>query len=200
MLPQVDLPRALLRGRYMRAVARMEHWGIPIDTEALSELRHYWPGIKNSLIDKVGRICPVFEGRTFKRALFERWLIQTGRSWPTLPSGNLALDDDTFRERSRNDPEIALLREVRAALSRMRLLDLSAGSDRRNRCLLSPFGSRTGRNQPSNTRFIFGPSVCLRYLIRPDEGQALAYLDFSQQEFGDTQRDGSYFPSATQLW
>ena len=184
MLPQIDLLRALLRGRYMKAVARMEQCGVPIDTEALSALRHYWPDIKNHLIDKVNCICPVFEGRTFRRALFKRWLIQTGRSWPTLPSGNLALDDDTFRERARSDPEIAVLREVRGALSRMRLLDLSVGSDRRNRCLLSPFRSRTGRNQPSNTRFIFGPSVWLRSLIRPDGGQALAYLDFSQQEFG----------------
>ncbi len=31
MLPEIDLPRALLRGRYMAAVARMEWDGIPID-------------------------------------------------------------------------------------------------------------------------------------------------------------------------
>jgi DNA polymerase I len=32
MLPKIDLPRALLRGRYMAAVARMEWNGVPIDT------------------------------------------------------------------------------------------------------------------------------------------------------------------------
>jgi DNA polymerase I-like protein with 3'-5' exonuclease and polymerase domains len=49
---------------------------------------------------------------------------------------------------------------------------------------LSPFRARTGRNQPSNSRFIFGPAVWLRGLIKPAEGRALAYVDWSQQEFG----------------
>src|SRR5262249_50317740 len=39
-------------------------------------------------------------------------------------------------------------------------------------------------NQPSNSKFIFGPSTWLRGLIRPREGQAVAYIDWSQQEFG----------------
>src|SRR5262249_22372357 len=43
---------------------------------------------------------------------------------------------------------------------------------------------RTGRNQPSNTKFIFGPSVWLRGLIKPPDGRAVAYVDWSQQEFG----------------
>src|SRR5262249_48747722 len=35
LLPQIDLPRALLRGRYMAAVARIEWTGIPCDLETL---------------------------------------------------------------------------------------------------------------------------------------------------------------------
>jgi DNA polymerase I-like protein with 3'-5' exonuclease and polymerase domains len=50
--------------------------------------------------------------------------------------------------------------------------------------LLSAFASRTGRNQPSNSRFIFGPSCWLRSLIRPSAGKAAAYLDWSGQEYG----------------
>jgi DNA polymerase I-like protein with 3'-5' exonuclease and polymerase domains len=50
--------------------------------------------------------------------------------------------------------------------------------------LLSAFGSRTGRNQPSNSRFIFGPAVWLRGLIQPGPGRAVAYVDWEQQEFG----------------
>jgi DNA polymerase I-like protein with 3'-5' exonuclease and polymerase domains len=50
--------------------------------------------------------------------------------------------------------------------------------------LLSPFGARTGRNTPSNTKFTFGPSVWVRGLIRPEPGRALAYLDWAQQEIG----------------
>lgn len=80
--------------------------------------------------------------------------------------------------------EIALLRELRVALSQMRLSELAVGSDGRNRCLLSAFRARTGRNQPSNSEFIFGPAVWLRGLIQPKSGHGIAYIDWSQQEFG----------------
>ncbi len=39
MQPKIDLPRALLRGRYMAAVARMERNGVPIDVSTLELLR-----------------------------------------------------------------------------------------------------------------------------------------------------------------
>ena len=42
MLPRIDLPRALLRGRYGWAVASMEHRGIPIDVPMFEHLRARW--------------------------------------------------------------------------------------------------------------------------------------------------------------
>src|SRR5262249_35724556 len=39
MLPRIDLPRALLRGRYMAAAARIERAGAPIDVPTLERLR-----------------------------------------------------------------------------------------------------------------------------------------------------------------
>ena len=39
MLPKIDLPRALLRGRYMAAAAAMEHAGTPIDVAMLELFR-----------------------------------------------------------------------------------------------------------------------------------------------------------------
>src|SRR5258708_37856500 len=68
-------------------------------------------------------------------------------------------------------------------MGEMSLNDLAVGADGCNRCLLSPFRSVTGRNQPSNAKFIFGPSTWMRGLIKPKEGEALAYIDFEQQEF-----------------
>jgi hypothetical protein len=184
MLPAIDLPRALLRGRYMAAVAYMEWTGVPIDTATLATLRDNWEGIKDGLIGRVDADYGVFEGRSFRADRFKTYLARTGIPWPTLPSGELALDDDTFREMSRAHPEISPLRELRHALSQLRLNDLAVGPDGRNRCLLSAFGSRTGRNQPRNSRFIFGPAVWLRGLIRPEPGRAVAYVDWEQQEFG----------------
>jgi DNA polymerase I-like protein with 3'-5' exonuclease and polymerase domains len=76
------------------------------------------------------------------------------------------------------------MRELRVTLSQMRLTDLAVGTDGRNRTLLSPFASKTSRNQPSTSKFIFGPSCWLRSLIRPGVEQSLAYIDWSGQEYG----------------
>ena len=184
MLPQIDLPRALLRGRYMAAVANMEHCGTPIDMETLGLLRNNWHAIKDRLIADVDRDYHVFDGRTFKQERFARWLDEHRMPWPRTLEGRLALDQDTFRQQARKYPLVSPLRELRHSLSGMKLEKLAVGSDARNRCLLSPFSSRTGRNQPSNNRFIFGPSVWLRGLIRPTEGRAVAYVDWCQQELG----------------
>jgi hypothetical protein len=82
-------------------------------------------------------------------------------------------------------PQVAPLRELRHTLGEMRLFrDLAVGADGRNRCLLSPFRARSGRNAPSNAKFIFGPSCWLRSLIQPAPSQSIAYVDWSQQEFG----------------
>ena len=62
------------------------------------------------------------------------------------------MTDDTFRQMARGFPEVAPLRELRYALSQMRLSELAVGQDGRNRCLISPFRARTGRNQPSNSK------------------------------------------------
>jgi hypothetical protein len=330
MLPEIDLPRALLRGRYMAAVARMERTGIPIDVPSLDRLRESWAPLKAKLVREVDRdfgvyvpagreLHPVivetatdegvdprylddavrfvhheerearsefveavkaarkstgltpnrisrwedrggdystwpgldtkardlageypalgigagfdmgtnydrndYAGRlwellrdadtrlpgrfddkvlaratylvagsepsdgpmSFSAAKFAEYLVTHDIPWPRLSSGALALDDDTFRQMVKAYPQLAPLRELRHALTELRLGSLAVGSDGRNRCLLSPFASRTGRNQPSNARYIFGPSVWLRGLIRPREGYALAYVDWSQQEFG----------------
>lgn len=101
-----------------------------------------------------------------------------------MPSGALDTKDDTFREMARIHPEVSPLRELRASLSQMQLTELAVGDDGRNRCLLSAFRARTGRNQPSNSRFIFGSSVWLRGLMKPADGFGIAYIDWSQQEFG----------------
>ncbi len=121
---------------------------------------------------------------TFSASRWAEWLDRNNIPWPRLPSGSLALDDDSFREMARRFPSVAPIQELRHTLGQLRLNDLAVGADGRNRCMLSPFRSRTGRNQPSNSRFIFGPSCWLRSLIRPAAGRAIAYVDWEQQEFG----------------
>jgi hypothetical protein len=184
MLPRIDMPRALLRGRYMCAAARMEHAGVPIDMDMLALLRAHWTDIQDELIHRIDADYRVFEDRTFKAAKFAEWLTRAGIPWPRLESGQLDLSDDAFGECARSHPKVAPLRELRGALSDLRLNDLAVGRDGRNRLVLSAFRARTGRNQPSNSKYIFGPSVWLRGLIKPPAGHGVAYCDWSQQEFG----------------
>jgi hypothetical protein len=184
MLPGIDLPRALLRGRYMAAAAAMEHAGVPIDVDMLQLFRQRWTDIQDQLIHEIDASYGVFDGRTFKADRFARWLTAQNIPWPMLESGHLDLADDTFRHQARAYPAVSPLRELRSSLSDLRLNDLAIGCDGRNRTLLSAFQSRTGRNQPSNSKYIFGPSVWLRGLIKPPAGHGIAYVDWSQQEFG----------------
>lgn len=180
----IDWPRAMLRGRYMLAAARIEHNGIPVDTDLLSRLRRHWEAIQSKLIAAVDSDYEVYQGGSFREVAFAHYLAARDIHWPQLASGRLDLTDETFKEMSQLHSELAPLRELRATLSQMRLSTLPVGQDGRNRTMLSAFRARTGRNQPSNSRFMFGPAKWLRSLIRPTEGYAIAYLDWSQQEFG----------------
>src|SRR6516225_3318642 len=184
MLPRIDLARAPLRGRFMVAAASIERNGVPIDIVTLNRLKMHWFDIQNELIAEIDANYGVFEGRTFKADRFAGWLVQHDIPWPLLESGHLDLADDTFRQQARAYPAVSPLRELRSSLSDLRLNDLAVGRDGRNRTIISAFRSCTGRNQPSNSKYIFGPSVWVRGLIKPPPGFGLAYVDWSQQEFG----------------
>jgi DNA polymerase-1 len=180
------LLQSLFRGRYMRAVTRMESTGVPIDLARFNPLRDRWPELRKQLIETLGKEYGVYdEDGSFSQKRFARYLNARGRPWPTLESGRLDLKDKTFKQMARLYPELEPLRQLKYCLEKLKLHDLAIGRDGFNRCWLNPFGSRTSRNQPSNSRFIFGPAVWLRdYLIQPKPGWGIAYLDWSGQEFG----------------
>ena len=86
MLPRIDLPRALLRGRYMAAAAA---WS----TMASRSISRRW-----RLCGSVGRasrttsspidVYGVYDGRTFKADRWEAWLGRNGIPWPRLETGS----------------------------------------------------------------------------------------------------------------
>jgi hypothetical protein len=198
---QIDWPRALWRGRYTCAVARMEHTGVPIDVHLHERLSASWAAIRHALVVDVNRTFPVFDADdTFKSSWFAELVARNKWPWPMLPSGALDLTLDTFNEMARFHPELRPLYEVRASLGETRLTGLGIGPDARNRCLLSMFQTVTGRNAPSASRFIFGPARWMRGLIKSST-HGLAYLDWQSQEFliagaSRTRRSGS----GAKLW
>jgi len=182
MLPTLDLPTALLRGRYTKAVARMERAGIPIDTRVHRALMTNWKTTRGELITYIDRDYGLYDGETFKRGRFAHWLQQRRIPWPMSETGALKLDDETFKEQALVWPILQPLRELRQTLGRMYLPDLQIGRDGRCRTLIGPFASKTGRNQPSTKRFPFALSRWQRCVIKPPEGWGLSYIDFSSQE------------------
>jgi hypothetical protein len=207
----IDWPRALFRGMYQESLSLVEHRGIPIDTETLGRLRQHWQGLKARLVKEIDAEYNVYDGLTFKTAEFERYLSQKDIPWPRTETGRISLSDEVFKDMSKTYPFLQGLKDLRHLLGAMKLSPqkhdarlprkkgLSVGSDGRNRTMLSPFRSKTGRNQPSSAEYIFGPAVWLRSLIKPEPGKALIYADYSQQEFaiagylsGDTTMQAAY--------
>lgn len=184
ILEETSLRHALLRGRYIHAVAHIEHFGSPIDVPLFEQLRKRWPDIQGELIEEIDKKYRVFEGRTFKVSLFEKYLLDRQYAWPRHDTGSLKLDEDTFKDMTKRYPELHELHQLKSSLGKLRKNSLAVGRDGRNRTLLSPFSSRTSRNQPGTSEFVFGLSSWMRGLLKPAPGNAIAYIDWSQQEFG----------------
>ena len=111
----------------MKAAASIEHVGVPIDTQILSELQKNWGAIQDHLISEIDVTYKVYEGRSFKVAKFAEYSRNREIPWPIFLSGRLDLKDDTFREMARPHPEIAPLRELRVSMSPMQRSKLAVG-------------------------------------------------------------------------
>lgn len=181
----IDWPRALIRGQYSgAAVASMEHAGVRIDIGLLRRIRRKWPRIRRELIAEVDSVYGVYDGDTFKRDRFSRWLYHKGIPWPRLESDWLDLSDDAFKIQEAAWPIIGPLRELRNTVRQADLDGLQVGYDGRARTSLRPFASVTGRNQPSTRTFPFATAKWMRGFIAPSQERDLAYIDFTAQEIG----------------
>jgi DNA polymerase-1 len=182
-----SLPHAMFRARFAWVSAQQERRGIPIDPD-LARLKERWSDIQCELVLELDQQYGCYEfGADGKPHWVERLFAEYVKrermtSWPTYPDGKLDERDKTFREMEGLYPQVKTLRELRYSLSALRLNSLSVGSDWRNRTPLWAYGSKTGRNQPSNAKYIFGPAKWIRFLIKPPPGCALIHRDYRQQE------------------
>ena len=65
MLPYIDLPRALFRGRYMGNLAVVESFGVPVDVPVLTCAEH-WTDIQDDLIAEIDADYGVFRRPHFQ--------------------------------------------------------------------------------------------------------------------------------------
>ena len=177
------LDHALIRGRYSAAVAVMEYVGVPIDRDMYQALTWNWPHIRAGLLTQFDQ-HHLWQDGSFKLARFEAFLIANDIWWPRTPAGRLSTKAETFEEMADDYPILKPIHDLHYTLEQFSLGALELGSDWRNRTALMPFRTKTGRNAPSTTKFVFGPARWIRGLVKPEPGMALAYCDFSQQELG----------------
>jgi DNA polymerase family A len=179
-----NIDQAIARGRYMKAVTMMQVIGTPIDVAKLQEFRGKWDAIKEALVSEIDQEFNVYVGTKFSHGRFENYIERRGLPWPKTKPGLLKTDKETFKSQILSHPELAPLHELKSTLSLMRRESISVGSDARNRTALHPFRSKTSRNQPGSSRYIFGAPSWMRSFVKPAPGNALAYIDYEQQEFG----------------
>jgi hypothetical protein len=163
----------------------MEHRGIPLDGELVAKLRRpgAWDAIRLATVHALDAGSQVFDGDRFREDKFEEFLRVRGIGWPRHESGKLDLRRKTFKRMRVVRPEIERLYRLRHDLSELRRFAPAVGADNRNRTVLWPFQSKTGRTQPRTREFLFNSSKSLRPLIRPEPGRAIAYLDYAAEEF-----------------
>jgi hypothetical protein len=186
MEPHLQWPQALARGRYTTALASVESAGVPLDRELYPQLREHHLPIRRGLVTEVGSRFGIYDpdDAGFDTAAFAEYLAREEIPWPRTPTGRLSTREETFEDMVDEYPQLRPLYELRSALGQLKGDGgLEVGADGRNRAPLKPFGTSTGRNAPSTTKFVFGKSVAFRHLIKPDPGWAVAYVDYSQQEF-----------------
>jgi DNA polymerase-1 len=189
LLPSIDLSIALHRGEAVAALARSEHVGVPIDMEVFSQLadKDTWRDLRDSmvpLVDVHGIYVHDKDGWHWNHQRFEQWLVSERIAWPRKEdTGKCDMRRKTFESMAKAYPVLEPLRQLRYIRDKLRSIQLSVGHDGRNRTVLWPFSSKTSRTQPKAKHWIFSPSVWLRFLIKPEPGRALAYLDYASMEF-----------------
>ena len=180
----MSLVHALLMGRYTsRAVSAINSTGVPVNGPLLQSIVSHRDVLREKLIQKIDGQYRVFDGSSFRVHKFADYLAREGIPWPQTPTGSLELSDEVFKQQARLFPQIRPLRELRKTLATFRSVQCSIGADGRSRTPLLPFSSRTGRNQPRASGFVYSWPSWMRHLIVAPEGKALVVLDFEQQEF-----------------
>ncbi len=189
----INLGVALYHGEFAAVSAVMEHHGPPIDMEIFQQLadEDVWRAVRDEMVPAVDAQYGVYVRRNnssdwvFSHELWIAYLEREGiyDAWPRLASGALDMRRKTFEDMTKGFPQLEALRQLRHARDKMRRIKLAVGHDARNRTVLWPFKSKTGRTQPKASTWIFSPAVWLRSLIKPEPGMAVAYVDYSSMEF-----------------
>ena len=187
MRARIDFLRAPIRGAYMMELERVRWRGIPIDMETYARALRQAPKAAAAMRTELNRrlgaevyFCGIFKRKTMF-AVMRRERIPI----PIDPkTGAPSCATKLIKSMVNTYPPLGVYYEYKRMIDALRSLKLEIGSDGRNRCWLNPLATKTGRNNPSTNRYIFGLPHTMRSFIKPGPGMALAQLDIGNEEVG----------------
>jgi hypothetical protein len=187
LAPTLSLPHALIRGDYVKASAAIEYRGLPVNRAMYQHIQTWQQPLRMSVAEHTNReIGPLFDGASFRQQRFATFIHELGaaRTWPRTATGRYKFDvNETLKTMGQIYPTVETLRQTIKTLNELENVSLAIGHDGRNRYLGGLFGTITSRNNPKARLALLHRSRWWRNLIQPDPGRALAYLDFSSEEF-----------------
>jgi DNA polymerase family A len=188
--PEFNLNTALHWGEFAAVSAQMEHRGIPLDMEVVSDLldKKAWAFVRDAVVPKINAQYDVYiQDKTgewhFNIEKFGALCVRLGIDWPRLESGKPDLRRKVFDSMCKAYPVLEPLRQLRHARDKLRRIKLAVGSDGHCRTTLWPFSAKTSRTQPKASEWIFSPAVWMRSAVKPAPGWAVAYIDWSSMHF-----------------
>ena len=183
----------------------MEHYGVPIDMEIFPpcwQTRRF--GVKCATqwslpsMHATASMSATMPGLGLQSHAALRRPCSRARAstaWPVTRPANLDMKDKVFREMAKAFPVLEPYISCATPATRC------AGSNWRSVATVVTAqccgrSAKTSRTQPKASQWIFSPAVWLRFLIKPEPGMALAYIDYSSAEFmiGASMSDGHCGP------
>ena len=187
MLPDLDLLRAPSRGIFMMEIERIRWRGKPIDMALYPEAKQYTPAIVSKMRDGLNRklSAEVYYAGVFKRRTMLRLMRQHNIPIPIDPkTGKESCATKLIKPMIETYPLLKDYYEDKRMIDAIKNLKLEIGSDGRNRCWLNPYGTKTGRNNPSTNRELLGLPHTMRSFMKPGPGMAIAQVDIGNEEIG----------------
>ena len=139
--------------------------------------------MRTELNRKLG--AEVYYQDVFKRATMFQVMHRNGIPIPIDPkTGKYSCATRLIKSMIETYPILKEYYEDKRMIDAVKNLKLEIGSDGRNRFWLNPFGAKTGRNNPSTNRALFGLPHTMRSFMKPGPGMAIAQVDFGAEEIG----------------
>ena len=187
MLSHLDLLRAPIRGAFMMEIERMRWRGKPIDMSPYRLAKQHAPMIVSKMRQELNRKlgAEVYFASVFKRRTMLRLMRQHNIPIPIDPkTGKESCATKLIKSMIETYPLLKDFYEDKRMIDAIKNLKLEIGSDGRNRSWLNPFGTKTGRNNPSTNRELLGLPHTMRSFMKPGPGMAIAQVDIGNEEIG----------------